>query len=137
MPDGRHNRRTYAEEERNAALYLIREVGVTEASRRLGISVGTLHDWKVQTKAFAYSPFVGRGRSLSDRERRRLLAQLVHEQELELRLIGRCSYRHDPKGSPKLIESLDVLLDRAGTVQRHLLEWLDPTFDEVAERLAA
>lgn len=130
-------KRVYSDEEKNAALYLVRERGLAEASRRLGISRHTLADWKYATKAMAYSPWVGNGRRLALGERERLLARLVHEQELEMRYISR-TYRHDRENaSTPTWEPLDVLLDRSGVVQRHLLEWLDPTFDEVAERLAA
>lgn len=138
MSDRRSNRRMYTAQEKNAALHLVREVGTVEASLRLGIPQATLYDWKAQTKAYAYSPYVGRGRKIAEEERARLIAQLVHEQELELRFIGQRNYRNDPKGRTQgTREPLDVLLSRTGTTARHLLEWLDPTFDEVAERLAA
>lgn len=137
-------RRAYTPDQKLEALALCREVGISRAARRLGISYWTLHDWVRQTKVFAYSEHVGRGRSMSETERERLLAQLVHEQELEMRYIDQRSYRHDTgrRGTFLREHSLDEVLARvvpavAGVPQRHLIPWLNPTFDEVAQRLAA
>lgn len=132
-------RRTYTPHQKRDALYLVREVGVTEASKRLGISKYTLSDWLAETRACAYSSFVGRGRGISAEERERLLEQLIHEQELDLCAVEyRRRHVRGARGStPLALEPLEVLLDRTGVTQPHLLEWLDPTFDDVAERLAA
>lgn len=132
------SRRRYTPREKLDALSLIREIGVTRASRRLGISPHTLSDWRAVTQACAHSPFVGRGRTIGDEERQRILAQLIHEQELEERFIAR-KYRHNPEnvGGMYIEESLDVRLSRTGIGQRHLIEWLDPTFEEASRRLAA
>lgn len=136
--DGRSRRRTYTADEKDTALYLLREVGVGEAARRLGISPYTLAEWKAQIRAFAHSSFVGKVRPVGDRERVTLLAQLEHEQRLEQQFDSR-KYRHNVEkvGAMDRESGLDVLLSRSGVVQRHLLEWLDPVFDEVAERLAS
>lgn len=128
-------RRVYSDDEKAAALDLLREVGVLEASKRLGISKYTLHDWKVRTKTFAYSSLACRSRLLSEAERKRLLRQLIHEQDREMRFISIAYRQHQGADDPDV--SLDVRLEKTGVVQKHLLEWLDPTFDEVAERLAA
>lgn len=137
----RGKRKVFSHDQKMAALQLIRSVGVREASRRLvGISAATLGDWKAQAKAFAYSELVTQGRRhVTDAEREMVLAQLIQEQELESRLISRRKHRHqnETAGGMSAFDDLGVVLTHSGVVARHLLGWLDPTFDEVADRMAA
>jgi hypothetical protein len=147
-------RKTYSAETKLAALHVVRERSTMAASRQFGIPVATLNDWKYCTQAMAYSPVV---QPVSATERRFLLEQLIHEQEIEQRREWR-KYRHtrERTGAAILDEALrsneptnmtrrDLIAVEVGrgsrscasAVPRHLIEWLDPVFDEVVEKLAA
>lgn len=144
-------RRAYSYDEKRAALQMIRLKGIRETSRRLGIPTATLSDWKYATQACAYSAAV---QPDSEMDRRLLLEQLVDEQRIEMerdRLARRSNRKHrhnrefvggasmdatfqSRKGNDVELHMV-VAVPRRGfgaVVQRHLVEWLDPVFDEVS-----
>jgi hypothetical protein len=123
---------------------LIRERGIHHTSRRMSIPVATLADWKYRTRALAYSSVA---QVDTPTQHRLLLEQLIHEQEIEMRFEMRRKYRHNREriGSVSLQDELRpgegytreqwVALDSQSYItlaQRHMIEWLDPTFDKVA-----
>lgn len=150
-PTPTRSRKVYTHEQKQAALHLVRERGIQTASRRLGIPVGTLTDWRACIQTMAHSSFVQPADSSAERDL--LLAQLIHKQQIEERFERR-KYRHNRErvGGPSLDEEFEarpgssltrkdwVALDNGhrglSLAQPHCVEWLDPTHDAVVEWMA-